>query len=90
MIVAGFTYYEPLTRRGERPIIEIAIVGNGDRKHLDALVARAPEADRQVVVEFFKTFAENGRPTNGGMYTYRGENTNVVLIWWKQVTEFLC
>lgn len=83
MIVAGFSYYGAHVRRGERPLVEVAVVGNGDRAHLDALVARAPEEDRQVVIEFFRPFVEGGRPDKRGAYTYR-TGAHVVLVWWKE------
>lgn len=94
MIVAGFTYYRSPTVALAEPV-DVVIVGRGDRAHADALIARAPENERGVVLDYFRPFVEGQRPKMRGAYIYdRGDRPprvgdRISHIWWKEITETL-
>lgn len=71
--VIGFKCYDSHDKHHE-----VTLVGNGDRAHVEAVVARVPPNWSADVAQYLKPFVEGGVPAQAGDYRER------LVMWWKR------
>ena len=87
-IAIGIKYFDPPSADSDpheeslaaarKRMREVVLVGNGDRYHLDQLIALTPEVHREAVTAYAAPLLE-GKEPEPGIYRYE------FIAWWKRV-----
>ena len=75
---ADLDSHEESLAEARKRMREVVLIGNGDRHHLDQLIARTPEVHREVVTAYLAPLLEGQEP-EPGIYRYE------FIAWWKRV-----
>lgn len=77
-VAIGFKYTEEWDSGQRWRSKEVVLVGDGDRRHTDRVLARCPERHRAALAAYLAPLLEGDEPPDG-------KYTNEFIMWWKRV-----